>query len=82
MNVMMGVLRIRQTSMSFLVWVSTPLPLSMTSSAESTASEHPVGVLGEVLVAGGVEEVHLDVAGLVAFFVEAALVRGVVELHH
>ncbi len=37
MKVMMGVLRIRQTSMSFSVWGSTPLPLSMTMSALSTA---------------------------------------------
>ncbi len=37
MKVMMGVFRIRQTSMSFSVWGSTPLPLSMTISALSTA---------------------------------------------
>ncbi len=37
MKVMMGVSRRRQTSMSFLVWVSTPLALSMTMSAESAA---------------------------------------------
>jgi hypothetical protein len=37
MKVMMGVLRMRQTSMSFLVWASTPLALSMTMIAESTA---------------------------------------------
>ena len=37
MKVMIGVFRIRQTSMSFSVWVSTPLPLSMTISALSTA---------------------------------------------
>ena len=37
MKVMIGVLRIRQTSMSLVVWVSTPLAESITMSAESTA---------------------------------------------
>ena len=37
MKVMIGVLRIRQTSISFSVWASTPLALSMTMRAESTA---------------------------------------------
>ena len=37
MKVMIGVLRIRQTSMSFSVCGSTPFPLSMTISALSTA---------------------------------------------
>jgi len=62
MKVMIGVLRIRHTSISFSVWASTPLALSMTMIAESTAVSTPVGILREVLVAGGVEEVDLIVA--------------------
>ena len=37
MKVMIGVSRRRQTSMSLMVRSSTPLPQSMTMSAESTA---------------------------------------------
>ncbi len=37
MKVMIGVLRIRQTSMSLVVCASTPLAESITMSAESTA---------------------------------------------
>ena len=61
MKVISGVLRIRQTSISFSVWVSTPLALSMTMIAESTAVRHPIGVFGEVLMAGRVEQVDLEV---------------------
>jgi len=37
MKVITGVLRMRQTAISFSVWVSTPLALSITISALSTA---------------------------------------------
>ena len=57
MNVMIGVSRRRQTSISLIVRSSTPLAQSMTMSAESTAVSVAVGVLGEVLVAGRVEQV-------------------------
>ena len=68
MKVMIGVLRIRQTSISLLVWVSTPLALSITIRARVHGGQHPVGVFGEVLMAGGVQQVDLIVA--------------VIELHH
>ena len=40
-----------QTRNSLSVWVRVPAP-STSITAESTAAEHPVGVLGEVAVAG------------------------------
>ena len=54
--------RSRQTSNSFSVRGSMPLAASITMTAESTADQRAVGVVGKVLVAGRVEQVEDVVA--------------------
>ena len=56
-TVMIGMRRCRHTWNSLSVCGSRPLAASISITAAVDGGEHPVGVLGEVGVAGGVEQV-------------------------
>ena len=62
-NVITGMPRCLQTWNSFRVCGSRPLAASMQHHGGVDGGQHPVGVLGEVGVAGGVEQVDDDGRG-------------------
>ena len=61
-KVRIGRSRSRQTSKSLRVWLSTPLAPSITMIGGVHRGQRAVGVLGEVRVAGRVDEVEPEVA--------------------
>ena len=60
MKVKIGMSRMTQTLNSLRVWASTPLAASMTMTARVGGHQGAVGVLGEVLVARGVQNVDAE----------------------